>query len=110
MLQLQKAQESGESGSGTDEGASDAELEGERSTTACQGGLTLLGPGVIGQQVAKYFRGHGWHAGKVGNTDGGGVAVRFDDGTVVECAVNDIPSMQADYNKHGDNCFQEGRR
>jgi hypothetical protein len=107
MLQLCKAQDSGESGSETDEGASDAELEGESNTTACQGGLTLLRPGIIGQPVAKYFRGHGWHAGKVANIDGSRVVVRFDDGTVVECALSDIPSMQADYNKHGDDCFQE---
>ena len=63
VLQLRKAQDSEESSSETDEGASGDELEGERSTTTCQGGAMLSEPGIIGQDVAKHFRGHGWHAG-----------------------------------------------
>ena len=129
--QSKDTSEEGSSGRGseeTDEGTSDASNQDRIANTTCRQGSGNTGDthssmlqegnksygsgssevtsGLLGARVAKWFNGHGWHAGEVQSRRGNKVTVKFDDGYTHGYSIDEIPNMQADHGRHRDECFQ----
>ena len=129
--QSKDTSEEGSSGSGseeTDEGTSDASNQDSIANTTCRQGSGSTGDthssmlqegnksngsgssevtsGPLKARVAKWFNGHGWHAGEVQSRHGNKVTVKFDDGYTHGYSIDEIPNMQADHGRHREECFQ----